>query len=74
MRACELMAGRTDAESALLACGAVVMTLRIIVILGIKYSVVVGWRRIRLCLILVAHLLRLICRIVIDAAGNDRII
>ena len=42
MRACELMAGRTDVESTLLACGAVAMTLRIIVILGIKCSVVVG--------------------------------
>ena len=40
MRTCELMAGRTDAESALLACGAVAMTLLIIVIIGMKYVVV----------------------------------
>ena len=40
MRTCELMAGRTDAEKALLAYGAVAMTLRIIVNIGMKYVVV----------------------------------
>ena len=39
MRACELMAGRTDVESALLARGAVAMTLLSIAVLGAEYAV-----------------------------------
>ena len=41
MRACELMAGRTDVESALLARGAAAMTLLSIVIVGAKCAVIV---------------------------------
>lgn len=41
MRACEVMAGRTDIESALLARGAVAMTLLSIAAVGMKYVVTV---------------------------------
>lgn len=41
MRACEIMAGRTDDESALLERGTVVMTLLSMAIVGAKYVVVV---------------------------------
>lgn len=40
MRACELMAGRMDVESALLARGAVAITLLSIAIVGVEYSVI----------------------------------
>lgn len=40
MRACELMPGRTDVESALLARGAVAMTLLSIVIVGAKCAMI----------------------------------
>ena len=46
MRACELMAGRTDMESALLARGAVAMTLLSIAIVRVKYTVIKYWFRI----------------------------
>ena len=39
MRACEVRAGRRDEESALLARGAVAMTLLSIAIVGVKYTV-----------------------------------
>ena len=39
MRACELMDGRTDVESALLARGAAVITLLSIAIIGARYAV-----------------------------------
>lgn len=45
MRACELMAGRTDVESALLARGAVAMILLSIMIVGAGFTAIEGSSR-----------------------------
>lgn len=71
MRACELTAGRTDVESALLARGPTAMILLSITVVGVKNAVIVDCLSSENCGL---GVVRLICSVEVHKASDERIL